>query len=75
MAHFDVEISRRVATAAAALDAARADGDVFLESVHLGELTELHRLAEAHGVTLAPYGPDHPAGPPPQGAPAVELAC
>jgi hypothetical protein len=71
MAHFDVEISRRVATAAAALGEARADGDVFLESVHLGELAELHRIAEAHGVVLAPYEVDRPA----EGAAAVELAC
>jgi hypothetical protein len=53
VAEFDIEISRRAASTADALAAARADGDDFLESVHLGELAELRRIAGEHGVELS----------------------
>ncbi len=52
MGEFTAEISRRAASAAASLEAARAEGDDYLVAVRLGELGELRRLASEHDIDL-----------------------
>ncbi len=52
MTEFHTEISRRAAHAVQSLNTARENGDDYLASVRQGELENLARLADEHGLRI-----------------------